>query len=178
MNKKNVVTGGAIILAAIGLMTAFIAQGGLKFLDSKGEPPSVPMSPTVTSTTPPSPVATKEFQLLITSSKTGKFLDEVEVQVIGSSIPETTSTDRNGYAKVKIPSEGDVSVNLSKQGYIKQRVTVNSTITQSIPRTFKLDPDTSLPTSTPPPTALPTSPPTALPTSTSSPKTVTESRIS
>lgn len=62
---------------------------------------------------------------LITQSETGEPLSNVKVQVIAKGAPEVQYTDNNGYIKVQIPSEGDVRVNLTKDGYPSQDFNLN-----------------------------------------------------
>ena len=58
----------------------------------------------------------KEAELIILS-ETGEALPGVKIQFIAQGAPEINYTDDNGYAKVSVPSKGDIRVNLSKEGY-------------------------------------------------------------
>jgi hypothetical protein len=62
---------------------------------------------------------------LITQSETGEPLAGVKIQFIAKGAPEIQFTDNNGYAKVKLPSNGDVRVSLIKEGYPAQDFTLN-----------------------------------------------------
>lgn len=79
----------------------------------------------------------KEAELIILS-EIGKPLPNVKIQFIAQGAPEINYTDNNGYAKVSIPSEGDVRVNLSKDGYPVQDFYINLENSQSTVRTIKL----------------------------------------
>lgn len=74
---------------------------------------------------------------LITLSETGEALPGVKIQFITQGAPEVNYTDSNGYAKVNIPSEGDVRVNLSKEGYPVQDFYINLENSQSTVRTIR-----------------------------------------
>ena len=76
-------------------------------------------------------VTQKEVEL-ITQIHTGEALAGVKIQVIAQGPPEVQYTDSSGYAKVRIPSKGDVRVNLSKSGYPSQDVTINLEIVRII----------------------------------------------
>jgi hypothetical protein len=78
-------------------------------------------------------VARQEIDL-ITQAETGESLAGVKIQFIAKGAPEIQYTDNNGYAKVQIPSKGDVRVNLSKSGYPVQDFTVNLENDQSTVR--------------------------------------------
>ena len=62
---------------------------------------------------------------LVAQSETGETLSNVKIQVIGKGAPELQYTDNNGYAKVRIPNEGDVRVTLTKEGYPVQDLNIN-----------------------------------------------------
>ncbi|MBD2253051.1 pentapeptide repeat-containing protein [Nostoc parmelioides] len=74
---------------------------------------------------------------LITQKETGEALDAVKIQFISQGAPEVQWTDNNGYAKVLIPSKGDVIVNLSKKNYPTQNLTINLENEQSKTRIIK-----------------------------------------
>jgi hypothetical protein len=74
---------------------------------------------------------------LITQAETGESLSGVKIQFIAKGAPEIQYTDNNGYAKVQIPSKGDVRVNLSKQGYPVQDFTINLENSQSTVRVIR-----------------------------------------
>ena len=73
-----------------------------------------------------------------TETKSGVPLKDVIVTVNASGAPEIAYSDENGYVKVKIPSEGDVRINLKKEGYETQTITVNLNTQQSINRRYRL----------------------------------------
>lgn len=54
-----------------------------------------------------------------------KFLPGVKVYLASKGAPEVVETDSNGYAQIKIPSRDDVKIDLHKEGYQPQSVTVN-----------------------------------------------------
>ena len=62
---------------------------------------------------------------LVAQSETGETLSNVKIQVIGKGAPELQYTDNNGYAKVRLPNEGDVRVTLTKDGYPVQDLNIN-----------------------------------------------------
>jgi len=62
---------------------------------------------------------------LVAQSDTGATLSNVKIQVFGKGAPEVQYTDNNGYAKVRIPNEGDVRVTLTKDGYPVQDLNIN-----------------------------------------------------
>lgn len=62
---------------------------------------------------------------LITQTETGSALGGVKIQYTSQGAPEVQFTDSNGYAKVKIPSQGDVRVILTKEGYPTQDFNIN-----------------------------------------------------
>jgi hypothetical protein len=74
---------------------------------------------------------------LITQTETGEALAGVKIQVIAKGAPENQYSDSNGYSKVKISSEGDVHVNLSKPGYPSQDFNINLKNDQSTVRTIR-----------------------------------------
>ncbi len=74
---------------------------------------------------------------LITQTETGEALAGVKVQVIAKGAPENQYSDSNGYSKVKISSEGDVHVNLSKPGYPSQDFNINLKNDQSTVRAIR-----------------------------------------
>ncbi|MBH8573614.1 carboxypeptidase regulatory-like domain-containing protein [Nostocaceae cyanobacterium CENA369] len=66
---------------------------------------------------PPSPTKKEVKEVtLITQTETGEPLAGVKVIATGTDVPELQYTDSNGYANVRIASEGKVHVNLSKPG--------------------------------------------------------------
>ncbi|MEH2306162.1 hypothetical protein [Nostoc sp.] len=75
---------------------------------------------------------------LITQTELGERLGGVRVQVNSLGAPETQWTDENGYAKAKIPSKGDVVVNLSKEGYPTQNFVINLENEQITNKTIRL----------------------------------------
>ncbi|WP_017317726.1 pentapeptide repeat-containing protein [Mastigocladopsis repens] len=83
-------------------------------------------------------VVQKQEVELITQTEQGETLPGVKVRVISHGAPEVKSTDDNGYAKVQIPSKGDVVVNLSKAGYPTQNFTINLENEQSTTRVINL----------------------------------------
>ena len=49
----------------------------------------------------------------------------VKVSFASKGAPEVVETDSNSYAQIKIPSRGDINVNLLKDGYQPQNFTIN-----------------------------------------------------
>jgi hypothetical protein len=84
-------------------------------------------------------VVQKQEVELIVQSESGEVLPGVRVQVISQGAPEVEPTDSNGYAKVLVPSKGDVLVNLTKAGYPTQNITINLQNDQSTTRTIYLN---------------------------------------
>jgi hypothetical protein len=80
---------------------------------------------------------TKLFEFT-TETNSGVPLKDVIVTVNAFGAPEIAYSDDNGYVKVKIPSEGDVRINLEKEGYETQTITVNLNTQQSINRRYRL----------------------------------------
>lgn len=125
-------------------------------------------------------VPLKEVELL-TQAETGEFLAGVRIQFMAKGAPEVQYTDNNGYAKVQIPSRGDVRVNLNKAGYPVQEFIINLENTQPPVRSIRFSqsgqpkveqaPSTPVPAApvpSPIPTTSPTpTPPTNSPTTTS-----------
>ncbi len=107
----------------------------------------------------------KEVEL-ITQTETGEALAGVKVQVIAKGAPENQYSDSNGFSKVKISSEGDVHINLSKPGYPSQDFNINLKNDQSTVRTIRFSksgqPEVSS-RSTNPPVAVLTPPPNVSP---------------
>jgi hypothetical protein len=97
---------------------------------------------------------------LITQSETGESLAGVKIQFIAKGAPEVQFTDSNGYAKVQIPSEGDVRINLSKTGYPVQDFIINLENAQSTVRVIRFSssgqPEVQEVETTPTPIATPT----------------------
>lgn len=83
-------------------------------------------------------VVQKQEVQLITQTEQGETLPRVTVRVISQGAPEVQSTDDNGYVQVKIPSKGDVIVNLSKAGYPTQNFKINLENEQSTSRVIQL----------------------------------------
>jgi hypothetical protein len=99
-------------------------------------------------------------------AETGESLSGVKIQFIAKGAPEIHYTDNNGYAKVQIPSRGDVRVNLSKPGHPIQDFTINLANEQDTVRIIRftqsgqpeVQPVSSLPPSpTPDPSPIPPS---------------------
>ena len=84
-------------------------------------------------------VTQKEVEL-ITQTSIGESLAGVKIQVIAQGPPVVEHTDSNGYAKVRIPSKGEVRVNLSKSGYPSQNFNINLETDPSIVRIIRFDP--------------------------------------
>ncbi|PSB52726.1 hypothetical protein C7B67_06045 [filamentous cyanobacterium Phorm 6] len=116
---------------------------------------------------------------LYTQTEEGEYLADVKIIFTAQGPPEFKYTDNSGYAKVKIPTKGDVSVNLSKTGYPTQNFTINLENEQSTPRIIRFtksgkpiiegSPPISpapAPTPTPTPTPSPSSPVPLPPTAT------------
>jgi hypothetical protein len=77
---------------------------------------------------------------LITQTETGEPLAGVRMQFIAKGAPEVQFTDSNGYARVQLPSKGDVRVSLSKEGYPVHDFTLNVQNTQDTVRVIRLNP--------------------------------------
>jgi hypothetical protein len=75
---------------------------------------------------------------IITQDETGSVLSRVRVQVISQGAPEVQTTDDNGYVQVQIPSKGKIVVNLSKEGYPTQNITIDLENEQSTTRRVTL----------------------------------------
>ncbi len=75
---------------------------------------------------------------LKTATEEGTPLPNVKILVSAKGAPETTYADSNGYAKVKVPSEGDASITLTKTGYPPQNFVINLASDQSTTRTIRL----------------------------------------
>jgi hypothetical protein len=82
----------------------------------------------------------KTVELLFQTEK-GESLGGVRVQVNSSGASEIQWSDDNGYVKARIPSEGDVRINLSKEGYPTQNFTINLENEQSTNRIIRLKKD-------------------------------------
>ncbi|MBD2437882.1 pentapeptide repeat-containing protein [Nostoc sp. FACHB-110] len=82
-------------------------------------------------------VVPKEVVELITKKETGETLEGVKIQFIGQGAPEVQWTDNNGYAKVQIPSKGDIDVILSKPNYPTQNFTINLANDQTRTRSIR-----------------------------------------
>ena len=76
---------------------------------------------------------------LITQTEVGESLAGVKIQFIAKGAPEVQYTDNNGYGKVRIPSKGDVRVNLSKSGYPAQDFTINLENDQTTTRIIRFN---------------------------------------
>jgi hypothetical protein len=76
---------------------------------------------------------------LITQTETGASLPNVKIQFIAKGPPEVQYTDANGYAKVKIPSKGDVRVSLSATNYPVQDLAINLATDQSVVRIIRFN---------------------------------------
>ncbi|PSB16410.1 hypothetical protein C7B65_21585 [Phormidesmis priestleyi ULC007] len=75
---------------------------------------------------------------LVTKTETGEALEGVKVEVIGKKgSPEPELTDSNGYAKIKILAEEDVTITLSKAGYPTQSFKVNLSIDRNQVRVIR-----------------------------------------
>lgn len=82
----------------------------------------------------------KTVELLFQTER-GESLGGVRVQINSFGTPETLWSDDNGYVKVRIPSKGDVAINLSKEGYPTQNFTINLENEQSTNRIIRLKKD-------------------------------------
>lgn len=115
-------------------------------------------------------VVPKQDVELYTQKQTGEFLGGVKVQFISQGAPEVKWTDNNGYVKVKIPSKGDVVINLSKDGYPTQTFSINLENEQSTTRVIQFsqsgEPEVKTPSS-----LTPTSSPTPSPSVSTPPQT-------
>lgn len=96
-------------------------------------------------------VVPKQDVELYTQKQTGEFLGGVKVQFISQGAPEVKWTDNNGYVKVKIPSKGDVVINLSKDSYPTQTFSINLENEQSTTRVIQFsqsgEPEVKMPSS-------------------------------
>ncbi|NET26934.1 carboxypeptidase regulatory-like domain-containing protein [Okeania sp. SIO1I7] len=63
----------------------------------------------------------------------------VNIQVISKGAPVNLYTDSNGYARVEIPSRGDVDVVLSKDGYERKKETIDLAVDPNRNRIFRLN---------------------------------------
>jgi hypothetical protein len=79
----------------------------------------------------------KEIEM-IAQTETGEALPGVKVQVIAKGAPENQLTDTNGYAKVRIASQGDVRISLTKSGYPTQDFNINLANDQNTVRVIRL----------------------------------------
>lgn len=75
---------------------------------------------------------------LYTQTEEGEYLAGVKIQFSTQGPPEVKYTENSGYAKVKIPTKGDVHVNLTKAGYPTQNFTINLENDQSTTRIIRL----------------------------------------
>lgn len=66
-------------------------------------------------------------------------LQGVKVFFTSKGAPEVVETDSNGYAQIKIPSRGDISVNLLKDGYQPKTFTINLKNNKENTRTYTLE---------------------------------------
>jgi len=81
-------------------------------------------------------VEKQEIQL-ITQTEKGDTLPGVKLQYISQGAPEVQYTDNNGFARVNIPSQGDVNVILTKAGYPTQDFTIDPQNDQSKTRIIR-----------------------------------------
>jgi hypothetical protein len=107
---------------------------------------------------PKSSVVQKADVEIITQTDTAEALDGVLIRFISQGAPEVQYTDSNGYAKVQIPSKGDVVVNLSKKGYPTQNFTINLENDQTRTRIVRFN-QSGVPEVQPLASASPTTPP-------------------
>lgn len=128
-------------------------------------------------------VPLKEVELF-TQAETGEFLAGVKIQFMAKGAPEFQYSDNNGYAKVQIPSRGDVRVNLNKAGYPVQEFSINLENPQPPVRLIrfsqsgqpKVEQVASTPVPVPPvPSPIPTTSPTPTPSANSPTTTSTQS---
>lgn len=114
MKKFNYTKWGLIIAIAGVIVTALTVPELRRVIGLQSETPKSE-----------SPIVSKAVVELITQTETGEALDGVQIRFISQGAPEVQYTDNNGYAKVQIPSQGDVVVNLSKKGYPPQNFMIN-----------------------------------------------------
>lgn len=81
-------------------------------------------------------VQQQEIQL-ITQAEAGEPLPGVKIQYISQGAPEVQYTDNNGFARVSIPSKGDVNIILTKEGYPSQSFTIDLQNEQSKTRIIR-----------------------------------------
>ena len=86
----------------------------------------------------PSETEYVEVQILV-EDESGEFLSDVEVQVISQGSPFTTYTTDSGYARVDIPTRGDVDIVLKKDGYETRREIIDFDIDPSRNKRFRLN---------------------------------------
>lgn len=75
----------------------------------------------------------------IVKGENSQFLPGVKVYLASKGAPEVVETDSNGYAQIKIPSRGDVNINLQKEGYQAKSFTVNLKNNRENTRTITLE---------------------------------------
>jgi Pentapeptide repeats (8 copies) len=82
----------------------------------------------------------KQEVQLITQTEKGDTLPGVKLQYISQGAPEVQYTDNNGFARVNVPSRGDVQIILTKEGYPTQNFTIDLQNDQSKTRTIRFTP--------------------------------------
>ena len=75
----------------------------------------------------------------IVKGENSQFIPGVKVYLASKGAPEVVETDSNGYAQIKIPSRGDVNINLQKEGYQAKSFTVNLKNNRENTRTITLE---------------------------------------
>ena len=75
----------------------------------------------------------------IVKGENSQFLPGVKVYLASKGAPEVVETDSNGYAQIKIPSRGDVNINLQKEGYRVKNFTINLQNNRDNTRTVTLE---------------------------------------
>jgi hypothetical protein len=85
----------------------------------------------------PTPIS-KEVKLY-SLTESGEPLAGVKIFVVGDGAPENQYTDSNGYVKLKISSQGDVRVKLSKKDCPSKDLIINLDNDQNIVREIRFD---------------------------------------
>ncbi|NEO56276.1 MAG: carboxypeptidase-like regulatory domain-containing protein, partial [Okeania sp. SIO3B5] len=76
---------------------------------------------------------------IIVQTDSNEAIPGVNIQVISKGAPVNLYTDSNGYARVEIPSRGDVDVVLSKDGYERKKETIDLAVDPNRNRIFRLN---------------------------------------
>ncbi len=85
------------------------------------------------------PIPISKEVKLYSLAESGEPLAGVKVFVVGDGAPENQYTDSNGYVKLKISSQGDVRVKLSKKDCPSKDLIINLDNDQNIVREIRFD---------------------------------------